>query len=262
MVSVRNKVVFGIILITTFVIIVFISINNRSENDNLTYKEDFYNKQIEESESVLGKIFDFVDNQLAFVLNPFSDEIYISAKFQRQEHAVTCEIASLRMALNYLGENVTEDELIEKINFDTRKSKSLGVWGDPNIGFVGDVNGSVFKGTGYGVYEKPIQELASKYRKSAVIKNADLSKVIENINKRNPVIVWGLLSDTEPIYWRTNEGKTIGVYPGEHTRIVIGYSGDISNPSKIIMMDPIYGKISMDKDKFLSDWKKWKIRLS
>ena len=56
--------------------------------------------------------------------------------------------------------------------------------------------------------------------------------------------------------WRTRKGKEVEAYPGEHVRIVMGYTGSISNPNSIILMDTLYGKISMSKTQFLSDWEK------
>ncbi len=130
----------------------------------------------------------------------------------------------------------------------------IGIWGDPEKGFVGDINGSIFYRTGFGVYEKPILDLALNYRTAAIIKNADLTKVLKEVLSGNPVIVWGLLLRKGPVFWRTNLGKVIGARPGEHARVLIGFTGKSDNPKKVILVDPIYGLIKMDKDKFVSDW--------
>ncbi len=186
----------------------------------------------------------------------FSNEkITVPLEFKKQEHSVTCEIAALRMALNYLGSDVTEDELIARIPFDTKRPKtSDNIWGDPDKGFVGSVDGSIFLGTGYGVYEEPIRDLALSYRDSFIIENAKLSRVLGEVDKGNPVIVWGLLSNEDTMEWYTKKGKKITAFPGEHARVVIGYSGSASNPTHIVMMDPIYGRIRMSRDKFLENW--------
>jgi len=172
-----------------------------------------------------------------------------------QENDLTCEIASLRTALGYHGTYVSEEELIEKLHFDTRESMaSDGTWGDPEEGFIGDVNGSIFLRTGFGVYDKPIAELAKNYHNASVLENATVTEILQEVVSGNPVIVWGLLSYRDPVSWRTQEGKTIEVYPGEHARVAIGFVGEISNPEKIILLDPIYGEIEMDIDKFVYDW--------
>jgi len=49
---------------------------------------------------------------------------------------------------------------VRKLAFDTKDPMSPdGIWGDPEKGFVGDINGPIFYRTGFGVYEKPIGRL-------------------------------------------------------------------------------------------------------
>ncbi len=205
---------------------------------------------------IIKQISYSTEDMLASVI--YTDEkIKIPIEFQKQEHTVTCEVAALRMALNYFGARVTEDELLLRLPFDTRDAKTKdNIWGDPNKGFVGDVNGSIFHGTGYGVYETPIRDLALSYRDAFIIDKAGLPRVLQEVNKGHPVIVWGLLSDTGPMYWKTKDGQKVTAFPGEHARVVIGYSGTATKPGHIIMMDPIYGKIRMSTSDFLSDWNK------
>lgn len=206
-------------------------------------------------ERLTNRISFAFQNQFAGVL--FSDEhILIPIEFKKQEHAVTCETASLRMALSFLGVDVSEDELLSKLDFDTKDPVTTDkVWGDPSKGFVGNIDGSIFLGTGYGVYEQPIARLAFNYRQSAIMQKTDLEQVLQTTKEGHPVIVWGLLQSKNPIRWKTTEGITVTAFGGEHTRVVMGYGGEISNPTYIVLMDPIYGKIRMSTNKFLSDWK-------
>ncbi|MEK7071138.1 MAG: C39 family peptidase [Patescibacteria group bacterium] len=233
----------GAILAFGFIAVFFI------KSGNLHYPEIQF-------ERISKRIFYFTQNQVAQVIDATKTDVtQIIIPFYPQEHALTCEAAALRMALNYYGVGVSEDELLEKLVFDTKGPKSSNnIWGDPDLGFVGDIDGSVFKGTGYGVYEEPIYELASKYRPAFVMKDAQLEKVLEGVKNGHPVIVWGLLSKRKPIIWQTEEGKKIEAHPGEHARVITGFYGSSSKPTKIILMDPIYGKIRMSKEKFLSDW--------
>ena len=221
----------------------------------------FYFQKIK-LERISKRIFYYAQDQVAQVTEWEKTDVFqIPIPFHPQEHALTCETAALRMALNYYGENVTEDELLEKLSFSTRGPKTNdNIWGDPDLGFVGNIDGSVFKGTGYGVYEEPIKNLAVEYRTSFIVEKADLSEILEKVKSGHPVIVWGLLSRRKPIVWKTGEGKIIEAQPGEHARVVAGFYGTVSNPTKIILMDPIYGKIRMSKEKFLSDWKVMKNR--
>ncbi len=86
----------------------------------------------------------------------------LAVPFHRQEHRLSCEAAALYMALQYRGVSVTENQIISRVGFDPTPKKN-GVWGDPNVAFVGDINGSQ-PGTGYGVYAAPIAKVAAAYR--------------------------------------------------------------------------------------------------
>ncbi|MDO8569403.1 MAG: C39 family peptidase [bacterium] len=219
-------------------------------------REDSTYHKISRLEHLAKTIFYSVDNGLALVLPQKDESFSLSMPYYKQENGLTCEVAALRTALAYLGSYVSETELIGKLVFDTRVPMSPeGIWGDPENGFVGDINGSIFYRTGFGVYEKPILALALNYKTAAIIEKADLIKVLEEVLSGNPVLAWGLLSRRAAVSWKTLDGKVIEVRPGEHVRVVIGFTGEIDNPTKIILLDPIYGLIKMNKDKFVSDWK-------
>lgn len=221
------------------------------------FREDPTYHKVLRLERLAKTILYSAENHLALVWSSGKeDSFYLSMPYYPQENGLTCEVAALRTALSYHGTYVSEAELIEKLAFDTKAPISPnGIWGDPEKGFVGDVNGSIFLRTGFGVYEKPIFDLALNYRNAAIIEKADLTKVLKEVLSGNPVIVWGLLSERAPVYWQTKDGKVIEVWPGEHTRVLIGFTGKQDNPNKIILLDPIYGMIKMNKDKFVSDWK-------
>jgi uncharacterized protein YvpB len=220
----------------------------------LLTKEYFYNEVLSKTSGSQVERIKF-EGLLANVLGAKPRRSLSSMTFRRQEHQLTCEVAALRMALNHLGEPVTEEDLLKNLTFSTTgPMTSDGVWGDPNVGFVGDVNGNVYKRTGYGVYAEPIAELASKYASSAVVNSLTLPEILALTRKQHPVIVWGLLSNNNTIYWNTPEGKQVTAFPGEHARIILGYTGPITRPREIILMDPLYGKIKMNREKFLADW--------
>jgi len=180
--------------------------------------------------------------------------IRLAVPFHKQEHALSCEIATLKMALNYYGVGVAEEDLLKDLPFDTKQPRSKeNIWGDPDKGFVGNIDGKI-PNTGYGVYEKPIVELAEKYRRARILQDPSLSDVLEEVAKKRPVIVWGAIGSSKDISWRTKDGRFIKAVSGEHTRLIIGFSGTVSNPKNIILLDPIYGKRVVSKNSFLSDW--------
>lgn len=180
--------------------------------------------------------------------------------FYKQKYTLSCEITSLKMALEYKGVSVEEDELIKHLvweeqkepEFDTKKNR--WVWGDPNKGFVGDIDGKM-PITGYGVYEKPTHSIAEKYREAEIIEDANLVKVFKEIFKSNPVIVWGSLKEGTPLTWYDKDGNKIKAIEGEHARVLIGVKGQSSYiPTHVVLMDPIHGKIEMTIKDFIRDW--------
>ena len=222
----------------------------------LIFRQDsFYSKQTK-GEVILNTLRYSTENQIAAVRSIFKKEkiFALDVPLFKQEYAVTCELASLRMVLNYYGFEVSEDDLIAQLPFDMRGPMSNGVWGDPERGFVGDVNGSIFDGTGYGVHAGPIKKLAEVYLNTVELHEPDIDKVVGLVSGGKPVIVWGLLSSRYKVSWRTYEGKGVEVYPGEHARVVVGFTGEQHDPDKLILLDPIYGKIYMSVDEFVSDW--------
>jgi len=199
----------------------------------------------------LGKYI-FYSTESAIAKNP---SIKLDVPFHRQEHSLSCEIATLKMILDYYGTSVSESELLSALPFDTRLPRQKNnIWGDPDLGFVGNIDGKIPNG-GYGVYEKPIFDLAYKFGRTAVIFTGEkLSAILTEVQAGHPAIVWGTLSTGKDISWTTKNGKKIHAIYGEHTRIIIGFDGTIKNPTKIFLMDPVYGEIVMTKEKFLYNW--------
>ncbi len=186
-------------------------------------------------------------------------ETVLSVPVYYQKYSLSCEIAALRMALGYKGIYVSEDNLIKNLPFATygpRKfdaKKNTNIWADPNVGFVGLINGKM-PSTGYGVYEKPILNLARKYLDAKIIEPATLDALIQEISAGNPVVVWGSVSDGKDISWQTPTGETIKAISGEHARVAAGFRGPTEAPTHILLIDPIYGKIQMTTGEFIRDW--------
>lgn len=188
------------------------------------------------------------------VLSASNLAVKLDVPFHRQEHALSCEVAALQMALEYYGVPVTESELIDALPFATRAPRGRNnVWGDPNLGFVGNIDGISPK-TGYGVYEKPIAALAQKYRPARVLTDATLTALLQEVTRQHPVIVWGTLASGRDTSWVTPEGNPVKAIVGEHARVVIGFFGTIEDPTRIMLLDPIYGTITMTRQKFLQHW--------
>jgi len=193
--------------------------------------------------------------QAARAIIPIKPAIRLAVPYHHQEHRLSCEVASLLMALNYKGANVTEGELIKQLPVSDPGPRQAGnVWGDPNNGFVGNIDGSM-PNTGYGVYEQPIYDLAAKYRSAKIMTGATLSDLISELGNGNPVVVWGVsAAKSSDISWKTPAGKIIAAQMDEHARTLIGYTGASNQPQLLILLDPIYGEIRMKAADFLSNW--------
>ncbi|OGY53708.1 MAG: hypothetical protein A3A24_00855 [Candidatus Buchananbacteria bacterium RIFCSPLOWO2_01_FULL_46_12] len=188
-------------------------------------------------------------------LLPIKAAVKLAVPYHHQQHALSCEIASLLMALDYKGVTVTENQLIEQMPVsDPGPRDKRNVWGDPNVGFVGNINGTM-PNTGYGVYEQPIYDLATKYRPAKIITNGTLTDLIIELSNGNPIVVWGVVAGrTKDISWKTPEGKTITAQLDEHARTLIGFTGTSNDPQLMILLDPIYGEIRLSAKDFLKNW--------
>jgi uncharacterized protein YvpB len=179
--------------------------------------------------------------------------VKLSVPFHRQEHSLSCEIAALKMALNYKGVVLSEGELLGKLPFDPTP-KAGNIWGDPDKGFVGDINGKM-PSTGYGVHWGPVNHLANQYRPSEIIVGWSPAQIAQEIKNGNPVIAWGVAgSRPQRIFWQTPEGKTVRAALIEHTRVITGFRGNLNNPIGFYTLDPIYGEIYYPVSKFYKNW--------
>ena len=205
-------------------------------------------------ENVVKKIVLQAVYQVALII-PVKPAVKLAVPYHHQEHALSCEVASLLMALNYRGVKVTESELIKNLPVsDPGPRQANNIWGDPNLGFVGDVNGYM-PNTGYGVYEQPIDDLALKYRPAKIITSGTLDSLITELGNGNPVVVWGVVGTGRDISWTTSGGKVITAKMDEHARTLIGFTGDSKNPQLMILLDPIFGEIRLTVKDFLANWK-------
>ncbi|MFA6255036.1 MAG: C39 family peptidase [Patescibacteria group bacterium] len=193
--------------------------------------------------------------QAVRIIIPIKPAIKLAVPYHRQEHALSCEVASLLMALKYRGVNATESELIQQLPISDPAPRSKNnTWGDPNLGFVGNIDGRM-PNTGYGVYEQPIYDLAAKYREAKIITNGTLTDLTTELGNNNPIVVWGVVvGRSKDISWKTPEGKIIIAQLDEHARTLIGFTGQSDNPELMILLDPLYGEVRLKVADFLKNW--------
>ena len=194
---------------------------------------------------------------VSLIAPPQNATMRINVPFHKQEHSLSCEIASLRSALLALNIDVPESILLSALPRDaTVKAASADggmMWGDPEKGFVGNIDGRM-PSTGYGVHAPPIQEMAKLfYADATMIRADDAAALRAAIDAHHPVLVWTPIGDNpQPTTWNTPEGTTVNAALYEHTAVVNGYrlneSGDIV---EVFLVDPLTGYRSETWEEFV-----------
>lgn len=159
-----------------------------------------------------------------------------------------CEVTSLAMILQYNGLNVTKNQLAEEV-VRTPLNYDNGEYGNPNIGFVGNME----DGPGLGVYHGPIYALAQIYSDNVIdLTNQPFSSLLEQVAEGHPV--WIITTSTfSPVdefeTWQTPQGEVDITYK-MHSVVITGFDSDsiyINNP---------YGEKNqkLDREAFIQAW--------
>jgi len=181
-----------------------------------------------------------------------SETVKLTVPSYIQQHTLSCEVASLRMALAYKGVNKSEDELLAQVGYDNTPHVG-GTWGNPYEHFVGNVNGNQMR-DGYGVYWGPIERVAKMYGGAQAFEHGNVKLLTSNILKGNPVIIWVYSSSGAPTHWKTPTGVEVFAVAGEHTVVVVGFVGPADNPTKIIVNDSLVGQVYWPRSFFDHRW--------
>jgi len=151
------------------------------------------------------------------------EEAYISGFFgYRQAYSLSCEARAAVDWAAYFGVYVSENQVIN----------ALPTSDDPEIGFVGNINGywGSIPPYDYGVHSQPIASVLNDFgMPSLAQKNLDWTTLQWEIASGRPVIVWviGEMWQGTPITYVTEAGKSVVVAHYEHAMILKGYDGDI-----------------------------------
>ncbi|MGS2780319.1 C39 family peptidase [Robertmurraya sp. GLU-23] len=159
-----------------------------------------------------------------------------------------CEVTSLAMILQYNGLDVTKNQLAEEV-VRTPLQYSSGQYGNPNIGFVGNME----DGPGLGVYHGPIYDLATNYSDHVIdLTNQSFDELLKQVAQGHPV--WIITTSTfSPIdefeTWETPQGEVTITYK-MHSVVITGFDNEsiyINNP---------YGEKNqqLDRESFIQAW--------
>lgn len=165
-----------------------------------------------------------------------------------QQHALSCEVAALRMALAFRGVDVTEEVLLSHVGIDSTPH-SGNIWGNPYNAFVGNVDGKQMV-NGYGVYWEPIARTARNFRNADSFEGWSIEQLTEALSAGNPVVIWVYSSRGVSTNWFTPGGQQIYAVRDEHAVVVVGFVGPAKNPPAIIVNDPLIGQVYWQRDLF------------
>jgi uncharacterized protein YvpB len=181
---------------------------------------------------------------IAIASEPIKARAFLfNVPFRRQQHALSCEVAALRMALAGIGTNVAEWDLwLELPKDQTPKTVTRNgtVWGDPNVGFVGNVDGRM-PSTGYGVFSGPLLEVANVNASATRVVVDNGHAIDAALSQKHPIIVWTEIGPLPPrtYRWTTPAGTTINAPAYEHTVVIVGYRGTADAVEGVYVVDPL-----------------------
>lgn len=167
-----------------------------------------------------------------------------------------CEVVSLSMLLQHAGKPVSRLQLAQEVAKDptpiqTDERGRIIYWGDPNVGFVGDITG---KQKGYGVYHGPLTQLLNRHLpgKAQDLSGNNFDKVLESISSGHPVVAWttSFFDTTKDwVYWNSPTGQ-VGATFHEHAVLIVGF-----NKKTVEINDPLDGKRKrVSREQFRRSW--------
>jgi len=211
-------------------------------------------EEISQNETQLKETSKFPP-ETSFLTQPEPKITLLNVALDWQDHPLSCEAASLKMALTSKGVYISENDIMKEIGYDPTPHQG-NIWGDPDRAYVGNIDGKICN-TGYGVHWQPVAKAANEWREAEAFSGWNLKNLIKEIELGNPVIVWGTLpvQTLHECSWYTPERKYIKTLQETHVRLVVGFIGESENPSKIILNDPLAGRLYWPTSYFLTNWK-------
>jgi len=177
---------------------------------------------------------------------------------QNPELPSGCEITALTMLLQFDGIQKDKMELLPKMETDPTPIRwaedgSIAYWGNPNLGYVGDITG---KKKGFGIYHAALFELLKKYIPEGIdLTRSSFDRLEQQIAQGIPVVVWTTITYTVPkeeqwVVWDSPLGPVKTTFQ-EHSVLLVGY-----DEGHVYVNDPLSGgiKVKIEKEQFISSW--------
>jgi uncharacterized protein YvpB len=194
------------------------------------------------------------------VASPTPTTRVLAVPWHHQAHALSCEAAALKMALEYLGINKDELTLITAMGRDSRlpvrdaKGRILR-WGDPNRAYVGNPDGKIGV-TGYGVYYVPVARAAAAEGAYVLAAGSGLygrgvapAAVYQAVLDGHPVVAWisNRYVKAPLAAYSSFGGAKVDYTLTEHAVTVVGV-----RPDAVLINDPWFGRAWHSKAQFES----------
>lgn len=168
-----------------------------------------------------------------------------------------CEVASLAMLLAAAGTPVDKMELAERVAKDMTpivwsEDGVIESWGNPNIGFVGDMTGET---DGFGVYHGPIFQLLADILQGRAedLTEQPFDKLLEAVAGGRQVVIWTNINFTPETVmetWLSDAGPVLMSW-NEHAVLLVGFDTD-----NFYVNDPYDGTAAkpIERDSLISSW--------
>jgi uncharacterized protein YvpB len=177
----------------------------------------------------------------------------LNVPWYQQAFELSCESASLRMALAYEGIATTDSAILGIAGADLRPASWVGGalhWGDPYASFVGNVSGSELALTGYGMYYPTVVKAATQLGGHVLAQGEGITptQVYEAVLAGHPVVTW--VTYQWVILGRKDytafDGRVIPYAgPGEHAVTIVGV-----DPTRVLVNNPWSGPEWINKSLF------------
>ena len=177
-----------------------------------------------------------------------ADRFTMSVPAVQQSYALDCEAAALVAALAARGVSVSQEWVLGQVGADARQPVldrygHILRWGNPDLAFVGDVNGSEPRDTGYGVYQAPIAAAARAAGRPATgARGWDPWALLDEVGRGHPAVIWVDTSFTPvPLHqWTAWDGSVVSYAIGEHAVTLVGVDAAAGT---VTLLDVAHGQV-------------------
>lgn len=191
---------------------------------------------------------------------PQAGYVTIPVPIYRQAMTLDCETSALRMGLAAFGHYYSDSALFAYEGPDTRApvmgpNHTVVQWGDPYTNFVGNVWGSDYTPTGYGVYYPVIVSIARSHGMPNAYGGEGFAPatVYGALSAGHPVEIWIETNWARPWVgtWTAWDGRKVRYSYVEHAVILSGVSA-----TQVRVNDPLHGtQYWISKYQFETVWR-------